>query len=215
MSTFDELIARVDALVQDTDVSDLIPSLINQGVYEIAGGMKSLLLDIIIPPLPDLFTIDSVTTDTSLAYVDMPSTYHRNLQFVVAASGSEIDIANSFIEFSETYPALNKIGNISEVIEQGGKLYYQGIPSTEEEINLHFYRKPVIMVADDDEPDGIPVHLQMSLLSNFALWKAYEFIEDGLEGEVPNTMKYKSYFIEALRVLELTIPSDSRGLLLR
>jgi len=215
MSTFDELIARVDALVQDTDVSDLIPSLINQGVYEIAGGMKSLLLDIIIPPLPDLFTIDSVTTDTSLAYVDMPSTYHRNLQLVVAASGSEIDIANSFIEFSETYPALNKIGNISEVIEQGGKLYYQGIPSTEEEINLHFYRKPVIMVADDDEPDGIPVHLQMSLLSNFALWKAYEFIEDGLEGEVPNTMKYKSYFIEALRVLELTIPSDSRGLLLR
>ena len=215
MSTFDELIARVDALVQDTDVSDLIPSLINQGVYEIAGGMKSLLLDIIIPPLPDLFTIDSVTTDTSLAYVDMPSTYHRNLQFVVAASGSEIDIANSFIEFSETYPALNKIGNISEVIEQGGKLYYQGIPSTEEEINLHFYRKPVIMVANDDEPDGIPVHLQMSLLSNFALWKAYEFIEDGLEGEVPNTMKYKSYFIEALRVLELTIPSDSRGLLLR
>ena len=215
MSTFDELIARVDALVQDTDVSDLIPSLINQGVYEIAGGMKSLLLDIIIPPLPDLFTIDSVTTDTSLAYVDMPSTYHRNLQFVVAASGSEIDIANSFIEFSETYPALNKIGNISEVIEQGGKLYYQGIPSTEEEINLHFYRKPVIMVADDDEPDGIPVHLQMSLLSNFALWKAYEFIEDGLEGEVLNTMKYKSYFIEALRVLELTIPSDSRGLLLR
>jgi len=215
MSTFDELIARVDALVQDPDVSDLIPSLINQGVYEIAGGMKSLLLDIIIPPLPDLFTIDSVTTDTSLAYVDMPSTYHRNLQFVVAASGSEIDIANSFIEFSETYPALNKIGNISEVIEQGGKLYYQGIPSTEEEINLHFYRKPVIMVANDDEPDGIPVHLQMSLLSNFALWKAYEFIEDGLEGEVPNTMKYKSYFIEALRVLELTIPSDSRGLLLR
>jgi len=215
MSTFDELIARVDALVQDTDVSDLIPSLINQGVYEIAGGMKSLLLDIIIPPLPDLFTIDSVTTDTSLAYVDMPSTYHRNLQLVVAASGSEIDIANSFIEFSETYPALNKIGNISEVIEQGGKLYYQGIPSTEEEINLHFYRKPVIMVADDDEPDGIPVHLQMSLLSNFALWKAYEFIEDGLEGEVLNTMKYKSYFIEALRVLELTIPSDSRGLLLR
>ena len=215
MSTFDELIARVDALVQDPDVSDLIPSLINQGVYEIAGGMKSLLLDIIIPPLPDLFTIDSVTTDTSLAYVDMPSTYHRNLQFVVAASGSEIDIANSFIEFSETYPALNKIGNISEVIEQGGKLYYRGIPSTEEEINLHFYRKPVIMVANDDEPDGIPVHLQMSLLSNFALWKAYEFIEDGLEGEVPNTMKYKSYFIEALRVLELTIPSDSRGLLLR
>lgn len=215
MSTFEELIIRATTLVDDTVLTDSLGDFINQGVSEIAGGMQSLLLDVITPPLPDLFSIATVTTDTSLAYVDMPDTYHRNLQLAVSASGTEIDIAHSFIAFTETYPALSRVGNISEVSEQGGKLYYQGIPSTEEEINLHFYRKPVIMVNDSDEPDGIPEHLQMSLLVNFAAWKAYGFLENGIEGEMPNTIKFKSYFLEALKTLELSIPYDTRGLMLR
>lgn len=218
MSTFEELILRTTVLVDDSVLADSIEDFINQGVSEIAGGMQSRLseiMDVITPPLPDLFSISSVTTDTSLAYVDMPATYHRGLQLAVSASGTEIDIAHSFIAFTETYPALSRTGRISEVVEQGGKLYYQGIPSTEEEINLHFYRKPVIMVSDSDEPDGIPEHLQMSLLTNFAAWKAYEFLEQGIEGEMPNTMKYKSLFSEALKTLELSIPYDARGLMLR
>jgi len=215
MSTFKELKDRVIALVDDDSLNTLIGSFINQGVDEIAGGVHSALLDVISPPLPNLFVIDTVTTDIAAAYVNMPTTYQRNLQLAVSAKGSEIDISNSFIEFSETYPALSKVGNISEVIEQGGKLYYQGIPSTEEILTLHFYRKPVIMVDDDDEPDGIPEHLHMSLLSNFAAWKANEFLEDGVEGETPNTLKYKSFFTDALKILELTIPYDSRGLMLR
>ena len=182
MPTFEELTVRANILVDDPSITDSLEDLINQGLFEIAGGMQSSLLDVITPPLPDLFSIATVTTDTSLAYVDMPSTYHRNLQLAVSESGNEIDIANSFIKFTETYPALDRTGTISEVVENGGKLYYQGIPSVAEEINLHFYRKPVIMVEDDDEPDGIPEHLQMSLLVNFASWKAYEFIEDGIHG---------------------------------
>lgn len=215
MPTFEELITRTDFLVNDPDLIDNFRDLINQGVFEIAGGMQSSTLDVITPPLPDLFSMTTVTTSTNLAYVNMPSTYHRNLQFAVSENGSEIDIAHSFIKFTETYPALDRTGTISEVVEQGGKLYYQGIPSTEEEINLHFYRKPVIMIADDDEPDGIPEHLQMALLANFASWKAYEIIEDGIEEETSNTIKFKSFFIEALKTLELTIPYDSRGLSLR
>jgi len=215
MSTFAELILRTNTLVDDSAITDSIGDFINQGVAEIAGGMKSTLSDIMTPPLPDLFSIGTVTTVTNLAYVNMPETYQRNLQLAVSARGSEIDIAHSFIEFVTTYPALSKTGTISEVVEQGGKLYYQGIPSTAEILTLHFYRKPVIMVEDEDEPDGIPSHLQMSLLTNFAAWKAYEFIENGLEGEIPNTTKYKSLFFEALKTLELTVPYDSRGLMLR
>ncbi len=215
MSTFEELIARATLLVDDTVLTDSLGDFINQGVSEIAGGMQSSLLDVVTPPLPDLFSIAAVTTDVSLAYVDMPATFHRNLQLAVSASGIEIDIAHSFIAFTETYPALNRTGNISEVIEQGGKLYYQGIPITAEEVTLHFYRAPIAMVEDDDEPDGIPEYLQMSLLVNFAAWKIYSFIEDGIEGETPNTIKFKSFFFEALKTLELSIPYDSRGLMFR
>lgn len=215
MTTFEELITRTSKLVDDPNLLASLGDFINQGVYEIAGGMQSSLLDVITPPLPDLFSIDTVTTDIDLSYVSMPETYHRNLQLVVSATGSAIAISNSFIEFTETYPALNRTGNISEVIGFGGKLYYQGIPTSAQELTLHFYRKPNKMTETTDTPDGIPIHLQTSLLVNFAAWKAYEIIEDGLEGETPNTIKFKSLFIEALKTLELTIPYDSQGLALR
>lgn len=215
MATYLELQTRAKALVDDESLHDIIDSLLNQGVNEIAGGMQSTLGDWITPPLPNLFSIESVTTDVNLAYVDMPNTYHRNLQLVVSSAGREIDIANSFIAFSEIYPALDKSGNITEIAVQGNTLYYQGIPTEAEEVTLHFYRKPVDMTADDDIPDGIPSHLHYELLVNFACWKAYELLEDGLEGDIPNTLKFKTSFLEALRTLELSIPHDVRGITLR
>lgn len=89
----------------------------------------------------------------------MPETFHRSLQLVALENGSEIDIEHSFIDFISTYPLLNKTGNISSIIEHGKKLYYQGIPAVSEELTLHFYRKPVVMVDNDDVPDGIPEHI--------------------------------------------------------
>jgi len=215
MATFKELTDRAILLVSDPGLNDTIPVLINQGVNEIAGGMLSSLASIVTPPLPELFTIGTVDTDIATAFVNMPDNFHRTLQFAVKANGSEVDIANSFIEFTETSPALDKAGAISEVIEHGKKFYYLNIPSVSEEVIVHYYRVPVDMVEDADVPDGIPLHLHMSLLVNFACWKAYEFIEDGIEGETPNTDKYREFFFTALKTLELSLPDYVRGLELR
>ena len=222
MTTFSELKSKADVLVADPSLTASLGGFINQGVSEIAGGMPSLLDGIenpipnaLTPPLPELFTIGTVTTSTTVAFVAMPTNFHRDLQLVVSPTGSEIDIAHSFIEFAETYPLLNKAGRISEAIEHGRKLYYQGIPTSAETLTLHYYRKPVDMVADADVPDGIPSHLQISLLVNFAAWKAWEHIEDGIEGETPNTTRFKNSFLSAMRTLELTLPSYTRGLALR
>jgi len=222
MATFESLIARANVLVDDDSILDSLGDFINQGVSEIAGGMPSLLDGIenpipntLTPPLPELFTIGTVNTATDAAFVSMPINFHRNLQLVVSSTGSEIDIADSLIEFTETYPLLNKSGKVSEVAEHGNKLYYQGIPTNSETLTLHYYRKPIDMVNDTDVPDGIPEHLQISLLVNFAAWIAYKQLEDGIEGETPNTIKYKNLFLEALRTFELTIPSYTRGLMLR
>ena len=215
MPTFNDLISRAAEMVQDPAIKVFLGDFINQGVYEIAGGMQSSLVDGITPPLPDLFSIAPVDTELNTSFVSMPSTFHRNLQLVASPTGSEIDIAHSFISFTETYPLLDRVGSISEVVGHGNKLYYQGIPSTIKTLSLHFYRKPVTMVNDDDTPDGIPEHLQTSLLTNFAAWKAYEFIEDGLEGETPNTQKYMDMFFNAMKTLELSIPDYTRGLELR
>jgi hypothetical protein len=215
MATYEELIERTALKVQDAALADIFGDLINQGVAEISGGMQSALGDWITPPLPDLFTIDTVDTDTANGFVAMPDTFQRDLQLAVKATGQEIDIANSFIEFTETYPLLNKSGTISEVVEHGGLLYYQGIPTVSETVTLHFYRAAVPMVDNNDIPDGIPLHLQIPLLTNFASWKAYEIIEDGLEGDNPNTQKFMGFFFSALKTLELSIPAYTRGLFLR
>lgn len=222
MPTFSALITKVSVLVDDTSLTDSLGDFINQGVSEIAGGMPSLLDGIanplpnsLTPPLPELFTIGPVATSISAGYVNMPTNFQRDLQLVVSSTGSEIDIADSFIEFTETYPLLNKAGKISEAIEHGRKLYYQGIPAVSETVTLHYYRKPIDMVADTDTPDGIPEHLHVSLLVNFAAWKSYEHLEDGIEGETPNTIKFKNLFLEAMRTFELTLPSYTRGLMLR
>ena len=220
--SFEELKAKVNLLVNDSSLVSSFGDFLNQGIFEIAGGIPSLLDGIehplpnsLTPPLSDLFTIDTVATSVTAAYVNMPSNFHRDLQFVASSSGSEIDIAESFIDFVETYPLLNKSGRITEVIEHGRRLYYQGIPPSSENVTIHYYRKPLNMVNDADVPDGIPEHLQIPLLVNFAAWKAYTHIEDGLEGENPNTIKFKNLFLEAMRTLELSLPSYTRGFMLR
>ena len=215
MATFAELIARTNLIIQDSSLLTELGNFINQGVYEIAGGMQSALGDWITPPLPDLFSIDTVNTSTTDAYIDMPEEFHRNLQLVVSENGSAIDIEHSFIDFTDTYPLLNKIGSISAVIEHGKKLYYQGIPAVSEELTLHFYRKPIAMVDDDDIPDGIPEHLQMNLLSYYAAWKAFSFIEDGIEADSINVKRYMDLFYSNLKILELSIPDYTRSLILR
>lgn len=222
MPTFIDLKNRVNVFIDNPAVTSLLGGFINQGMAEIAGGIPSLLDGIadplpntLTPPLPELFTIGTVVTSTVAAYVAMPTNFQRELQFIASSTGSELDIAHSFIDFVETYPLLNKSGKISEVIEHGRKLYYQGIPTSAETLTLHYYRKPVDMVTDISVPDGIPEHLQISLLVNFAAWKAYERIEENLEGQTPNTDKYKKFFLEAMRTLELTLPSYSRGLMLK
>lgn len=215
MATFEELITRVNLIIQDDSLLDVLENLINQGVNEIAGGMQSTLGSWITPPLPELFSIDTVDTSTTVAYVDMPETFHRSLQLVASENGSEIDIEHSFIEFTSTYPLLNKAGNISSVVEHGKRLYYQGIPAVSEELTLHFYRKPVAMVDDEDVPDGIPEHLQMNLLSYYAAWKAFIFIEDGIEADSVNVKRYMELFYSQLRILELSIPDYTRSLYLR
>jgi hypothetical protein len=217
MATFEELQNRASILVRDPSRTEDISfaDIINQGVAEIAGGMQSSLGSWITPPLPELLTIGIVATATDSAYVSMPDDFQRTLQFAVKASGQEVGISNSFIEFAETYPLLNKSGIISEVIEHGGNIYYQGIPTVSEVLTVHYHRMPVAMVRDSDVPDGIPLHLQIPLLVNYAAWKAHEFIEDGMEGETPNTQKFMTFFMAALRTLELSIPDYTRPLLLR
>ncbi len=209
--TLDELTSFVQLIIQDSSFDAYIPSYLNQAQLEVAGGMKSTLGSWITPPLAGLLTIDTLTTVDDTAYIELPSNYHRRVQFVSNSNNVEIEIAKDFITFSETYPGLSRSGKITSVIDQGNLLYYQAIPSTPEVLTVQYYRKPTDMNLTTDEPDGIPIHLQKSLLVNHACWKIFELIEDGLEGPGVNTQRYMELFYQALELLELTVPYLSRS----
>lgn len=215
MPTLIQLTTIVEAILQDfTYANSDITSIMNRGVQEIAGGMVSAFTDSITPPLPNLLSIGSIDTVTDAAYVSMPGTFQRKLQFAAGDDGVEIDIANSFIGFAADYPLFDRAGRINEVIEHGGNIYYQGIPAAAETVTIHFYRLPVDMEDATDEPDGIPVHLQEPLLVNYTCWELFKRIENGLEGPLVNTTRYKELFMEAMRTLELSVPFDTRSFFL-
>lgn len=215
MATLEELRDLVKSIIQDTSFTDDdVDQYLNDGVAEIAAGMDSAFGDFLIPPLPELFTIGTVTTDVSEAYVAMPATFDRALVFAADGSGIEVDISNSWIEFAESNPLLDRSGTIYEVIEQGGSLYYQGIPTAAETVTLHFYRLPVAMSLDASTPDGIPLAMQKKLLVSYACKEIFSLIEDGIEGQQINTAKHTALFTRALKTLEMSIPADTRSMFL-
>ncbi len=213
MPTLSELRDQVRARVPDPISGDsVITDQLNLGVLQIAGGVLSPDGGHLTPPLPGLFKVDTIETSTSLAYVSAPATFHRNLQFVSNSDGREIEIYNSMIEFAIDYPLMNETGAVESVIEQGGNIYYQKIPTTAEILTLHFFRLPVDMSDDDDTPDGIPSHLAEDLLVNFACIRIFQIQKT--KDRSKEILWHTNLLNEALRKLELSIPFDERSLFL-
>jgi len=213
MATLEVLRDLVSTIIQDTSFTDaVIDGYINDGVTEIAHGMESSLGRVVTPPLPALFTIGTVATVTDAAYVSMPDGFQRDLRFVARSDGIEVDIANSMIQFSMDYPLMDGSGDVVDTIEYGGNLYYQGIPVVAETLTLHYFKAPTEMEDDDDEPDGIPIAFQKKLLVNYACKEIYGLIEDGIERQPINTIKFTGLFLSALKAFELSIPYDARSL---
>lgn len=213
MPTLAELRSQVKNRVPDPISGDsVITGRLNLGVLQIAGGVLSPLGDYITPPLPELFQVATIDTSTSLAYVSAPATFQRSLQFVSNSDGREIEIYNSMIEFAEDYPLMDGSGSVKAVIEQGGNIYYQDIPSAAETLTLHFFRLPVDMSADDDTPDGIPSHLAEDLLVNFACIQIFQI--QRTKDRSKEILWHTNLLNKALHLLELSIPQDNRSLFL-
>jgi len=215
MATLTQLRSKVTDVVRDAHLRNIsITDYLNRGVTAIAGGMVSAFPGIdgrptVTPPLPDLFLNTTIVTITDTYKVVLADTFQRNLQYCCNAAGTELDIYGSMVRFSQDYNKFTSTDPVAAVIEQGGYLYYQGAPTSVETLTIHYFRKPVDMSAGTDEPDGLPAHLQHSLLVNYAAYKIYELI-----GNDEAAARYRAFFKEALTELELSIPYDTRSIFL-
>lgn len=207
--TLDELIDRVDRIVQDDNFDETeITKYLNRGVLQIARGVRRPDSSILTPPLPMLFEIGTVSTTTTFK-VDLPVDYQRDLVFAADSIGRELAINDSFQEFVKTYPALNTEGTLNALAVKGRVLYYQGIPEDSEAITIHYHRYPVEMIVGSDEPDGIPEDLQDELLVNYACKEIYAIKEQGIDGSSFNTNKHEQKFQIAVEALSASIAADA------
>lgn len=192
-------------IIQDDQYYSAIGDYINAVVSAVAAGVR-MPNGIITPPLPDLYTMDTVQTVADTPYTSMPSDYQRKLFMVADAIGDKVRSprGGSYYAFSlflreARRKDLAQSGTIDMVCVKGNKLYYQDIPEAGTTLTLHYYRLPVPMVADDDEPDGIPEHLQTRIIQHGVCRDIFGHgIEVGLGERKENYNYHNAKFYEAL-----------------
>ena len=194
-----------DILQDSAYTTTKIAELINDAVNSIAAGIR-MPNGQISPPLPDLFTQNTVTTSTTLPYVSLPVNYQRKVINIYDSSGYRIapPSGGDYYAFALFLKRVNNFnlteaGSVYRVCVKGSKLYYQGIPTAATTLGLHYYKKPTTMVTATDEPDGIPEHLQLRLIKHYVLKEIFgEAIEDGQDNHGIGVKYHTGKFYEAM-----------------
>lgn len=193
------LMSKIHSVVQDPAFygTDLIER-INDAVSAISAGIR-MPDGLTSPPLPDLYT-SSIVETTASAYVSLPDNYQRNVFNVYDSSGFRIS-RYSFHKFLNrcSDKALDESGSVYMVSVKGSKLYYQGIPTAAQTLGIHYYRKPVAMATDADEPDGIPEHLCLPLIKHYVCKEIFgEALEDGQDNVGQGVKYHTAKFYQAM-----------------
>ena len=143
MTTLSSIVSSIQDILQDAAYTDQnIIDKINDATLTIAGGIR-MPNGQISPPLPDLFTQNTVTTSTTLPYVSLPVNYQRKVINIYDSSGYRIAPPSggdyyAFALFLKRVSNFNltEAGSVYRVCVKGSKLYYQGIPTAATTLGL-------------------------------------------------------------------------------
>ena len=183
MATGSEIAEQVLDTVQDTSFDeDTVLAKLN----ECAGALSRKFV------LPSLDAEADVITVTSAATISLPVTYQRNLYHCRDAAGRPIDVANSksqlFIDHEPGKPGVK----VRAVAAVGRLLVYVPTPAVAETLTINFQRRPTAITAGaqiDLLPDGFD-----DIFVNYALWKLYEKLEQGMDGAKVDTNHYMGIY---------------------
>jgi len=205
MTTLREIIDDISLVLTDATAypDHVLTPKINEAVMAIAGGIllpgnHSKYPAMTSPFLPDLFTIGTVTTSASTAYVAMPANFmdrQSSLKLVVDSSGDMVPCPtggdySSFRLFMNRLPKkdLSETGYVWICCVKGSSLYYQG--KAAQTLTVQYFRKPTDMSAGTDTPDGIPSHLAKRLIRH---WVCKEEFGQGIEDGEDNQGRAEAY----------------------
>ena len=206
MANLSSIIDGIRNVIQDESIASR-PQIIhhvNDAIQNIAAGIRMPNGEIS-PPLPDLYQFNTVNT-TTLPYVALPSDYQRYVFNICDDTFNKILPPRggdyyAFARFLKQINFLNlqETGEVYAVCIKGTKLYYQGIPTAAWPIGVHYYRKPALVKLDGDIPEGIPEHLQHSIIKHYVVKDIMgEKIEDGNDNQGVGTKYHTAKFFEEM-----------------
>lgn len=204
-----ELVAEIEDIVQDSFyTATKIKAKINEAVLVIATGVMIPGKFEKSPPLHDLYTTTDIETTLGSGITDLPSDFNRNVIQVINSNDDEVPINPSAKKFLH-----NNIEQDAGVVERcavmGSRLLYRDIPSSAETLTIHYYKTPITLSEDSDEPTEIPALLHRKLIIGYVCKEIYNQIEDGIEGVKVNTQYYENEFQSGILGLDLEIGTDN------
>lgn len=206
MSSTGEMIEEVADIVKDDLYDeDSIQALLNGGLLHVASRVL----------LPELDTTDTITTDVDVNVIALPEDFHRNLY--------RVDPAPAAMSFRPSIVLVNSPGQLKRLmgvamfessadvmaVTLSGKanLMYGPRPIAPQDLMVSYYRKPTQLITDDDVPDCIPAE-RHHMLVDYACYRIFAKIEDGIEGQKVNT---KYHYEELEKFFELLEEETGQG----
>lgn len=175
------------------DLDTQLVNLINEAQQQISEEIE----------VATLRKMNVVQTDVTAPYLTMPSDFSGRLKYLGNAYGPIELYKNGLEGMLKDYPSLDEVGDVVVAAVDNNLLYYQGIPSTPAYITVLYYASPKTLALPHDIPEWLPEYLHRGLLVNKAAEIKYRSIEEGVEGEMVNTQKYRGYYEESKSLLEL------------
>ena len=189
MATGGDLATIVLDIVQDPSLEeDDVLDLFNQCVGKVTQRF-------VLPILDTTGTITTVTTDWR---VSAPVNFQRNLHAAFDDTGRPLTIYNNFGSLSLDYNgSLSTAGvRVDGVAASGKHIAYAPIPVAAQQLTLRYQRIPDT-IADSTTIELFPavaVGDQDDLLINYACWKLFSKIEQGMEGAKVDTSYYMALY---------------------
>lgn len=190
----DRILNKIDDDSYDND--DVLDSL-NRCAIHIASVIT----------IKELATVGTVTAGAGDNTVSLPSDFQKNLVHAYnKTTGERIEVRKSRRLVDRYSDNPNTSGNVVVVCNDYPNLYFKNSPSSDQEIDLYYHRKPdEITFEDNIFPPYIPESHVFKLFYNYALNELYDEIEDGIDGEKVNTKWHESKFEKFLLELDVLI----------
>jgi len=189
--------SRVAEIIQDTSFSD---ARINA---EINAGIRDTAARVFLPSLKRIGTITTaLETNTTTLSSLTNSTYLKVLR-VRNSLGNTLPIIPTIEDFFDRYSNcdLTSEGAVESVVIEATTMWYYKVPSSAETLTLLYYSGPTELSLDTSEPTDFPTPLHEELFVNFAAWKIWSLIEDGIDGAKINTSFYERRYNDAVSKL--------------